>query len=546
MKVYRYGLLPPTLGAERVVGQFRAAHRYQHALVAIERSRREEVRAAMSRHGDVAAQEGRAAAALADLERARAAIRAQRSEDRAKSEPHELREAAKRCRGLLGAAWADLRAAKAALREDIAAQAEIGAANATARDRAKRARSECGVYWGTYLQIEQAMDAARKALSEPRFRRWTGDAAVAVQMQHGLSVEAALGGEDTRLRIGLAPQPVPDRGGQPLPRVSLRVGSDGRDPVWAEWPLVYHRGLPADGLIKWAKVVRRSIAARQEWSLHLTVETAERRPGAVAGVVAVDLGWRLAGAPETLRAGGWAGDDGESAEVLLSKGIRGALRKAEDLRSIRDTRQNEMHAALLDWRREHPVPTEHAERWQQVAQWRSPARFAGLALYWREHRWPGDDDGFALIESWRRKDKHLWQWETNARRKAHARRRDEYRVLAARLAARYATLVVERINLAEMALIPQPESTKESHPRARAQRFEVAPHELRSVLVNAFRARAGGTIATVPAAGPASALLASYRERSGVEEIAAPARSNRFRRLREEKAAREADAGPNA
>lgn len=539
-RVYRYGLLPPTRGAEIVDEQLRLAHRYQNTLVEIERARREAVAQVMAAHDLTAPIEAEIAALVAALDAERAAVAASRAERRArtpisperKARIAQIREGLRHARGRL-------KAARAQAREDAALREALACINTEAKSRAKQARATCGVYWGTYLLIEQAMDAARRSVTPPRFRRWTGEGAVGVQIQGGLTVEDLA--DDTRLQLDMTPQPIPGRQGKPRPRVRLRVGSAGRDPVWAEWPLIYHRPLPAESVIKWAKVVRRRIGGRDEWSLHLTISLpAEARTEVCGrGVVAVDLGWRQAHG--TLRAGGWS-DGTESGEILIHSRVRGALEKVADLRSIRDTALNGVRAALMEWRdAQETLAGELAERLRWLPQWRSPARFADLARWWRAHRVDGDEAIYAALEAWRIRDKHLWLYESHARRGAHARRRDAFRVLAAQLARRYDTLVVERLDLRAMAKIPAPESERESHPKARRQRFDTAPSELRQALVNAFLTR-GGRVVTVPPQGSAEALLAAYRERSGVEELPGGPRASRFSRLR----ARGTDAGLSA
>src|SRR5271157_5906341 len=52
VKIYEYGLLPPTVNAELVDDQMRAAHRYRNVLVELERERRTRVRAILSGHAD--------------------------------------------------------------------------------------------------------------------------------------------------------------------------------------------------------------------------------------------------------------------------------------------------------------------------------------------------------------------------------------------------------------------------------------------------------------------------------------------------------------
>lgn len=492
--VYRYGLLPPTSGGDMVRDQMRLAHRYQNTLIEIERARRVAVRAALGAHADTEPLRLRVETLAQALDEHRASIARTRGETRRRSVSPEMRARTIALRDELRAARQALAAATRAIREDPAIRAAVAAIDADAKARAKAARSTCGVYWGTYLLIEAAMDAARKSPKDPRFRRWTGDGAIGVQLQGGAAVTEIIDGSDTRLQIDTTPQPIPGRAGKPRPRVRLRVGSDGREPVWAEWPLILHRPLPPEARVKQAKVVARKVAHQIAWSLHLTLELPDETvlEPCGEGMVAVDLGWRREA--ETLRAGGWS--DGERGEdLLLDPRVVGQLRKAEDLRSIRDRALNTLRSALLDWREaQDPLPPEHGEQLRWLPQWRSPARFAALAHWWREHRITGDEDIVERLEAWRTQDKHLWLWETHARRGAIARRRDQYRVWAAMLARRYQTLVIERLDLRAMAQIPVPESERESHPRARAQRFAAAPSELRTAMVNAFRRRGGRVV----------------------------------------------------
>lgn len=480
VKVYRYGLLPPTEGDERIADQLSRAHRYKNDLVRIERERRE------------------AMAALFGC-------------------PIE----------------AVFRAAKDAPQHADA----LAAITQEARAKAKALRGSCGVYWGTYLLIEQSMDAARRAIEPPRFQRWTGDGAVAVQIQHGIATAEVMQGDDTRLQIDQRLQLVPGRGGKPRPRVRLRIGSEGRDPIWGEWPLILHRPLPSEGRVKGAKVVRRRVCGRDEWSLHVTVElpAVERQAG--DRVVAVDLGWRME--EERVRVAGLA-DGATTEEVYLDPGVAGMLRKASDIRSIRDKAQAAMHTALLTWKVAATLPPEHAEHMDRMSQWQSPARFAGLERWWRDHRIDGDAPAYDALALWRTQDRHLWLWETHARSKALARRRDRYRVLAARLASQYSTLVIERLVLTRLA-----QKLPDSNPRARSQRTQAAPSELRRALVQAFQSQ-GGTVVTVQPTGPAAALLLAYRERSGVEEMPGTARVSKFKRLAALKAEKDAAANTSA
>lgn len=530
--VYRYGLLAPTMGAERVGDQILLAHQYQNALVEIERERREAVSAATLSHPSVAPVAERVDALTAELEEKRAAAKKVRAKTRRRRVSDTQRDEMKAVREALREARRELRRARAAVREEAGVQAAIGEANARAKERRKAERAASGLYWGTYLEAEQAVDDTRRHPQPPRFRRWAGNGAVAVQLQGGLPIDGAVSCSDRRLQVDLEPQSVPGRKGRPRPRVKLRVGSEGRAPVWAEWPLIFHRPLPPGAVIKRARALRRRVAGKDAWSLHLVLELPEswRAEPCGRGVVALDLGWRRVG--DRLRAGGYAGSDGERGEILMERAVVGELQKAGDLRQIRDKRLNEMRATLATLLESIDLPEEHREGLAQLARWRSHVRFAQLATWWRDHRVAGDEEVYELLEAWRQRDRHLWLWETHARRGALARRRDQYRRLAAELARQYEVLVVERLDLRSLASAPPPESDRDGSSVERRQLFQAGPGVLRRTLVDAFRMR-GGEVVTVPAAAGAGDVLRQYREGSIVEALPGAPSRGRFQRAQE-------------
>jgi hypothetical protein len=106
---------------------------------------------------------------------------------------------------------------------------------------------------------------------------------------------------------------------------------------------------------------------------------------------------------------------------------------------------------------------------------------------------------YSLVEEWRRRDRHLWLWESNLRDSALRRRREQYRKLAAELSRRYRTLIIERFDLRGVQVRAVPESEEIDLDAAHAQQQLVAASELRSCLVQAFAARRG-RIVELPAA----------------------------------------------
>ncbi len=512
--VYRYGLLRPTSIPETVNAQLKLAQVYYNDLVAIERKFRVAVQAAL---------------ACPELEALTKEILATEQEKR---EPlYEKRKLLVKARRAEPPVKAQLDAAKQARK--------------TASLAARGAIRSQSLYWGTYLPTEKAaFDAAHakpKILSNktrkknipwterPKFKRWSGEGKLSVQIQKGLPVSELANGSFVQLRPEV---PVPGRTGKPRPVLRLRVGSDERsDPIWAEWPIILHRPLPEGGVIKWVHVVRRLISGAEKWTVNLEVETFVAKHGADQRTVALDLGWRaeeVDGKPTT-RAGGWT--DGTSyTDIFVEPKIIAALLKVDSLVSIRDRHRNAIQSRLLDWRKSHPnLPPDHAERLRFLAQWEAARRFAVLAIWWRNNRVPGDDEMYEALEAWRKKDKHLWLWEGHTRSKALGRRRHDYRNIGKRLADQFDQLVIENLPLDELAR-NEPEDENRPHPKASHQRFLTAPSELRQVVAAAFE-KQGKTIIEVPP-GPIRTVWQRWCEGQGKVKEAKPARSKRFNRMR--------------
>lgn len=444
---YRYGLLKPTVNAALVEEQMLLAHRYRNKLIEIERERRLEYRKLMGEQGDIAPLE----AEMAELAASREALVLQRSavraRARAKSEPVVMKNEIKAIGARMKALRAQLNEIRARLAKDEAIQAAISEINARAKTRAKEARATCGVYWGTYLIEEAAMDAARKAKNMPEFRRFSGYGRVCAMFQGGrpLSEMWAPTLDPGTTSSGAAQAQGPDPGTtsttayktpntlfyihKPHPgawdrditprkgerrragrtKMCLRIGSgDKGKPIWAEWPMIMHRPLPQGCRIKNATVTRAPKGIREvEWFVTIAVELPESIPHRQrkipeGGKVAVNLGWcqRPDGG---IRSGYLVGDDGWEQEVTVPPRVISALEKASRIRGYRDDNRNQLVAAFLKWRDSvmctpYTIPDWFVERTKHIEQWKSFRRLHDLALEWRKNRWEGDSGGFALFD----------------------------------------------------------------------------------------------------------------------------------------------------
>lgn len=534
VRVYKYGLLPPTAQADRVREQMRLAHVYRNVLVEIERGRRAAVRSAYATLGDGASIQTAADEAEELLAAALRDLKAARSKARTRAAGTEvLRQAVTAARTVKIAAMARLREHRRSLREDPVVMAEISRIEALSAGLVRGARALSGLYWGTYLLVEAAHDAMRKrplydgaVPNDPHFERWRGDGRIGVQLQGGLTVAEMASGQDSRLRLlPRSDRPDETRREGKIARarrgLALRVGSDGRAPIFAEWSLILHRPLPQGATIKWAIVHLRRHGPREEWSVDLTLELAERAaPLDPAGgsMVAVDVGWRRLLAetdvgwrklpliegddagPE-LRVGSWLGDDGQRGEIRVPARLLRALEKPSELRSLRDEKLDvvkaEMGRALADLGAGLPDWLREATR--TLAAWRSAARLAVVARRWRQARFPGDAAAYDLLQAWAKKDHHLWAWESGTARSSLRWRREVYRIAASQMAKRYAIVVLEDLDLRVFARRKPVEDAAGEAQQPRTQRQRVAASSLVQALREAFHA-AGGDVLLVPAA----------------------------------------------
>lgn len=474
-RVYSYGARPPTDPAQfaAVEDQMRRAHRYRNALVEHERARRAIVDATLAElspqllavEAAIPPAERRVEAAVADLTR-------EQARQRKKVRPVALAESIAAAR----AALRTLRDERKRLRAGLFASPAWAERQAEIEDAAKAAkkelRSACGLYWGSYLHVEQSMGGAR-AGAPPRFAAWDGGGHLAVQCQGGLSVPDLLAGGSPLLAIEAAPpRPARAKNGRALPAVRFRIGSTPSGaPVWASVPVVIHRPLPDDAAVKWAHLVRRRVGTHCEWRVQFVVS---RESGwaptdrAASGVVGVDVGWRMR--PDgSLRVAYWMGDDGAEGELALDAGWLGQMRKVEDIASIRDGLLNEAKTKLAAGLRAADVTKELPDWLREALQtlhaWRSARRLAALEIRLRGTM-PAQglcacDASYSRtvdeLEGWRKRDRHLLEYEANLRDQLQRNRADRYRVFAAQMRRRYRTIVVESLDLRKFHATPAAE-----------------------------------------------------------------------------------------
>lgn len=496
--VYSYQAKGPVENADEALSQLRLAHRYRNKLVEIELERRRRVDEVLCRLcPDLVASRAEEARLNERIESLEACVKKSRVETRARTggtpeqraELKQLRKDRKVCR-------AEIKRLRELQFESDAVQTELSQTTEWCDAERKRARADSELYWGNYLVVEQDLGGIGRG-APPKFRPWKGHGRLAVQIQGGADFDEVWQGQDGRVR--LSPwdpdkwDPSRRRGQARWVRMRLRVGSQGRTPVFADWRIVMHRDIPAGCRIKWVYLVANKVGTKTKWQAQFVIS---RKGGfdhlklhADSGTAVINMGWRQMGGD--LRVAYVLGDDGEADELRIPAKRLSQLRKVERVQGYRDDNFNEIREALAQWRDEHSklLPEWLAERIKHLRLWKAAAKLASVCLHWRENRFEGDAEIRALLEAWRYRDKHLYEMQANLRRHVFDWRLGYYREFAHRLALRYRRGVIEGTNLKKAYQdLPGVEDGDEATKLSRWHRKTAALSILRNVVEQRFAA----------------------------------------------------------
>jgi transposase len=528
--VYKFGLLPPIENAEEVRNQMRLSNRYRNSLTEIEIGRRNAIRDIESQTGNIPALAAALAVANADVEAKFAEIKRHRAKTKSRSESPEQKEAFAQAKKIRNEAADALRTARQAAKdpEVVAAQKRIQSLSFDLQKNCYATNTE-NLFHGQRAIVEASADQAfnykKTPLYEngtephnPKFKRFTGEGQIGLQIQDGLTWAEIYSGQDNRLRVENR-QPREGWRGDPNSKrsqknkkmmLALRIGSnEDRTPILARFPMIMDRELPPDSKIVTAKISCKRHGRREEWSVDFTLElpAPARRSSSPEGKIAVDIGWRLLG--DEIRVASWRGSNGTGGELRLNARMVGGIRKPEEIRSNRDTNFNLALARLIsdvkdlvlpEWflratvHRDTATPSK-AQALAYLADWKSPARLSALCRRWRnEEKIDGDEIAYWSLETWRYHDRHLWDYECGQRRSIFRCRKLFYRVFAKEVAEKFDTLVIEDFDLSDVAK----KKDKKENETARSNRQLAAVSELRTCLVEAFWRR-GCRVAKIPA-----------------------------------------------
>ena len=497
-RVYKYFLLPPVERAEEVEAAFAGARDYYNALIGIELDRRAKYRNMRTRlFPKLAGLEAEEKALVSRLETRRAALNATKATNRSRAvDPTLMADVAQIRAGLK-----DLRPRIKTMRVAAGENAELVAAGLHFRDEARDGIKALrpSLYWGTYLLCEAAAQAACGSAADPEFNDRPAhllEARIGVHMCGGIGVDELA--SSTLMRI----DPIPTwhvrpsgkqvaRGKAARTMLWFRIGSEGRAPKWARFPLVMDRPLPADARIKDAYITRRPYGARVPWQYSLCIVCESREferslPGiSQEGTTAINFGWRQM-ITEELRVAMVNNDVRGLEEIRLPRHYVTGWAKCRELQGLLDEKFDAAKGKLAAWIDAHPkLPERFVAEFAGLLQWKSQHRLAELVWYWTSHRLDGDGDIFPTLAEWLGRYRHLDDWLTNERRKLLDWRRDFYGRQAKHLATTSAKLVIDTFKISDVVRRATPEVREEGGETARRNHQIAAPGELRLAILHA-------------------------------------------------------------
>ena len=248
----------------------------------------------------------------------------------------------------------------------------------------------------------------------------------------------------------------------------------------------YHRPLPEGSNVAVARLVRRKVGASYKWAIQLIVktkqpvriQTAERLP-----LVAVHFGWTGDVNGRRVASLSDCADPSASIIVSLPPRIEEDLQRADQVRSKRDTKRDEIAPQIKLISLPCDVTADLTDIFDRVRKTR-PQDISANRVHYLCRLLKQNDSMPEWLETWRKEDKLQWQAQTHIARRARNARKTFYREQAINIAKRYDTIAIEPLDLASAAIkVNAITGTKtEFSAKARSGRVVAALYELESAL----------------------------------------------------------------
>jgi hypothetical protein len=326
------------------------------------------------------------------------------------------------------------------------------------RAKVKIARQASGLWWNNYNAVIRSYERGRRMVhrngGELKPKVFDGVGCFSNQLQGGLTVNKLFEGTSFQIAVRALPENAwthPKRGERRrLQRTILTatVFVLAGQKRTVSWPMIMHRPIPEDCLIKEAIVTRRAFNSDYKWEVVFTCTRPVQQSNhkiCVNPRVSIDLGWRRTAeglrVATALKYGGPAQffiipndliRSFQLVEILKEKefiSVQRCVAKLRQLDLIRvSTETQTVISQLFD---ETRITSRHLK---------------ALHTHVNEQK-INYHELVDLLENWRKESKLLSIWQANQRRKTINRRAMLYQRYAAEISEMAGTVILQRLNL---------------------------------------------------------------------------------------------------
>lgn len=367
------------------------------------------------------------------------------------------------------------------------------------RVEVKEARRSSGLWWGNYNAVWKSYDMARvRAIREGaglRFHTFDGTGRFTNQIPGGITLKRLFDGSHSQVSVQPLPEEAytsPHRGERRRQQrtcltitVYRRQNENGKEfRRTLTFPMIMHRPIPEEALIKEIVVKRSKEGTKFRWSVTFMAILPKTEPVKSPSrlITGIDLGWRKV--PEGLRVATLVDSSNEVQFIVLPDLFLRRLDHVDQLKSKIDCALNE----ILSWLKsqmqmiQSKAPDELQHQFDSLLSAGRPAgkQLVQLTLAWRERYSEFHPELWRALERWRKKDKCLRNEWGNLRDKALRWRTDFYRNVSKDIGARYGFIVLKRLDLRGLAASEKQDgSAGPQHIQARKMRYRAAVSDLR-------------------------------------------------------------------
>lgn len=373
------------------------------------------------------------------------------------------------------------------------------------REAVKKARQESGLFWSNYNGVIASYIVARKLAirkgTEIKFHRFDGSGQFHNHIRRG-STARLLAGKLSQAKITLVSNSeFASLAGKNPPASLLQSAGSRRDQrqygllaitVYTErdqegnrvrrnleFPIILHRPLPEDAILKEVVVVRKRVGAEFEHSAAFvyTTDMDEMADNLSGKSCRVKLGWKAVSGGLQVAS---VYDGQEVDSIVLPQVILDTLIYVNALQARIDKATNELHGLLVSALSEPPEILAEALTSLKQAKRPHPERNARVIFRWKDEAQEFNSTALDEADRQRKAIRRLKFERDNLQAKVLRRREDFYRKAALSLASVYGKIVLDPIDLSRIARLERHDgSPTELAAKARWQRSAAAVSTLR-------------------------------------------------------------------